>query len=190
MVKGFGRRPLADGRAESGAGVRKPPKEETAGRKGAVWRARLWGFEGRGRLSSEASAADDAGCFQRKRRRRTFSKATMRGSEALASVEGGLATARGQRSRAPARGWTRNRSTLRSRMRGVDHHEVSILIRVGGGGRAGRTPSKVSTTIIRPPQHGQQPKDEAGSASPSALADALSGETLDGASNCRARSMF
>ena len=32
MVKGFGRRPFADGRAGSGAGVRKPPKEETAGR--------------------------------------------------------------------------------------------------------------------------------------------------------------
>ncbi len=36
-VKGFGRRPFWDGRARYGAGVRKPPKEETAGRKGAVW---------------------------------------------------------------------------------------------------------------------------------------------------------
>jgi len=33
-----------------------------------------------------------------------------------------------------------------------DDHEVSILIRPGGGGRAGRTPSKVSMMIIRPPQ--------------------------------------
>jgi hypothetical protein len=36
MVKGFGRRPLARRRARHGeAGVRKPPKEETAVRKGA-----------------------------------------------------------------------------------------------------------------------------------------------------------
>ena len=32
--EGFGRRPLRDVRASCGAGVRKPPKEETAGRKG------------------------------------------------------------------------------------------------------------------------------------------------------------
>ena len=73
---------------------------------------------------------------------------------------------------------------------GGDGHEVSILIRLGGGDRAGRGPSKVSTTIIRPPQHGHWRKDEAGSASPSGSAGALSGETLDGASKCRARSMF
>ena len=34
--------------------------------------------------------------------------------------------------------------------------EVSILIRVGDGERAGRAPSKVSTMIIRPPQQGQR----------------------------------
>lgn len=40
MLKGFGRRPLARRLGEPpGAGVRKPRKEETAGRKGAVW----WG---------------------------------------------------------------------------------------------------------------------------------------------------
>src|SRR5271170_1083560 len=46
-VKGFGRRPLARGGARHGeAGVRKPPKEETAFRKGR-WRRScdLWGFE-------------------------------------------------------------------------------------------------------------------------------------------------
>ena len=32
LVKGFGRRPFCDGRARAGAGARKPPKEETAGR--------------------------------------------------------------------------------------------------------------------------------------------------------------
>ena len=35
--EGFGRRPFAGARAWRGAGVRKPRKEETAGRKGAVW---------------------------------------------------------------------------------------------------------------------------------------------------------
>jgi hypothetical protein len=40
LLKGFGRRPLARRLGEPpGAGVRKPRKEETAGRKGAVW----WG---------------------------------------------------------------------------------------------------------------------------------------------------
>ena len=39
---------------------------------------------------------------------------------------------------------------------GGDAHEVSILIRDGDGGRAGRTPSKVSTTIMRPPQQGHR----------------------------------
>jgi hypothetical protein len=42
---------------------------------------------------------------------------------------------------------------LRSEKRG-DAHEVSILIRLGRGEYAGRTPSKVSALIIRPPQHG------------------------------------
>jgi hypothetical protein len=35
-----------------------------------------------------------------------------------------------------------------------DGHEVSILIRLGDGERAGRAPSKVSTMIIRPPAIG------------------------------------
>ncbi len=49
LVKGFGRRPLAGGGARHGeAGVRKPPKEETAFRK-RRWRRShdLWGFEER-----------------------------------------------------------------------------------------------------------------------------------------------
>jgi hypothetical protein len=78
---------------------------------------------------------------------------------------------------------------VRGGMRG-DGHELSILIRLGDGDRAGRGPSKVSTTIIRPPQHGQRRKDESGSASLPASSGALSGETLDGASKCRARSML
>ena len=45
------------------------------------------------------------------------------------------------------------REGLRGGKRG-DGHEVSILIRVGDGEREERAPSKVSTMIIRPPQHG------------------------------------
>jgi hypothetical protein len=56
---------------------------------------------------------------------------------------------------------------LRGGKRG-DCHEVSIVIRVGDGERAGRAPSKVSTMIIRPPQHGYSRAGEAVSASPSA----------------------
>jgi hypothetical protein len=56
LVKGFGRRPLARGGARHGeAGVRKPPKEETAFRKGRWRRSHdLWGFEDR-RLSAARS---------------------------------------------------------------------------------------------------------------------------------------
>ena len=51
-LKGFGCRPFADARGPTGAGVRKPRKEETAGRKrrGLVG-GELWGFEGRGRIA-------------------------------------------------------------------------------------------------------------------------------------------
>jgi len=48
-------------------------------------------------------------------------------------------------------------------MRGAGH-DVSILIRIGEGDRAGRGPSNVSTTIIRPPQHGQRRAGETSSA--------------------------
>jgi hypothetical protein len=54
-------------------------------------------------------------------------------------------------------------------MRGSDDHELSILIRLGNGGRAGRGPSNVSTMIIRPPQHGQRRAGETSSAWLSAL---------------------
>lgn len=42
-VKGFGRRPITDGGAGFGAGVRKPSTEETAGRKGAGWAVTTYG---------------------------------------------------------------------------------------------------------------------------------------------------
>jgi hypothetical protein len=42
-VKGFGRRPLSGRSSALGAGVRKPPKQETAGRKGAGWSGASYG---------------------------------------------------------------------------------------------------------------------------------------------------
>ena len=97
----------------------------------------LWGFEDRGRLASGASAAGGARSCRRKRRWRAGSVARMRGAGVGAAVGGGLATSRGHRAPAPARGWRRRRSALRGGMRG-DGHEVSILIRLGDGERAGR----------------------------------------------------
>src|SRR5271165_1162886 len=94
MVKGFGRRPFATLGLRPGPALESLPRRKPRGGRGTVWRARLWGFEDRGRLTSEASAMGDARCFQRKRRWLGFSMATMRGSEALASVAGGLATSR------------------------------------------------------------------------------------------------
>ena len=163
LVKGFGRRPIATVGLGPGPALESLPRRKPRGGRGTVWRARLWGFEDRGRLTSEASAAGRARSFQRKGRRRLFSMATMGGSEAFASVEGGLATSRGHCALVPARGWRRRRSTVRGGTHG-DGHEVSILIRLGDGDRAGRGPPNVSTTIMRPPQHGQRRAGERSSA--------------------------
>jgi hypothetical protein len=89
--------------------------------------------------------------------------ARMRGSDALASVAGGLATSRAHRPRILARGRRRKRSTVRGGMRGAGHEE-SILIRFGEGDLAGRGPSNVSMMTIRPPQHGQRRAGETSSA--------------------------
>src|ERR1700722_15555359 len=67
-------------------------------------------------------------------------------------------------------------------MRGAGH-EVSILIRLGDGDRAGRGPSNVSTMIIRPPQHGQR---RAGATS-SASRPASARERWGGALRCGER---
>src|SRR5208337_25072 len=101
------------------------PRRKPRGGRGTVWRARLWGIEGRGRLASEASAIGGAWRLRRKRRRWPFSMATMGRSEALASVARGRATSDGRCARVPARGWRRRRSTVRGGMRG-DGHELSI----------------------------------------------------------------
>jgi hypothetical protein len=66
---------------------------------------------------------------------------------------------------------------------------VSILIGVGDGERAERTPSKVSTMIIRPPQQGHGREGE-GVSSLSASACERSGEALGAGSNWRTRSML
>ena len=173
-AKGFGRRPFATVGLGPGPALESLPRRKPRGGRGTVWRARLWGFEDRGRLASEALAAGDAWCLRRKRRRWPFSMATMRGSEALASIAGGLATSRGRRAHVPARGWRRRRSTVRGGMRG-DGHELSILIRLGDGDLAGRRPSNVSTMIIRPPQHGHRCAGEGLSASLSASAGEVLG---------------
>ncbi len=155
LIRGFRAPALCDGGTAPGAGARSPPRRKPRGGMGTVWRARLWGFEDRERLASEASAIGDARCFQRKRRWLGVSMATLGRSGALASVAGGLATSRGRRARVPARGWRRRRSRVHGGMRG-DGHEVSILTRLGDGVRQGRGPSNVSTMIIRPPQQGQR----------------------------------
>ena len=175
------------GRA-SGPALESLPRGKPRGGSGTVWRARLWGFEDRGRLASEASAIGAARCFQRKRRWLGVSMATMRGSEALASVAGGLAPSRRRRARVPARGWRRRRSTVRGGMRG-DGHELSILIRLGDDARQGRGPSNVSTMIIRPPQQGQRRAGETSSARLSASREGW-GAFSAAASSCRARLML
>ena len=70
---------------------------------------------------------------------------------------------------------------------GATGHEVSILIRLGGGGRG---PSNVSMMIIRPPQHGHRRAGKGVSVSLSASAPARSDKILGAASAWRARSMF
>ena len=188
-MKGFGCRPSVTVGLGRGPASESLPRRKPRGGRGTVWRAGLWGFEDRGRLASEALAAGDAWCLRPKRRRWPLSMATIRGSEALASVAGGLATSRGRRARVPARGWRRRRSTVRGGMRG-DGHELSILIRLGDGERQGRGPSNVSTMIIRPPQQGQRRATETSSAWLSASAGGRWGAAGAAVSNCRARPML
>jgi hypothetical protein len=78
--EGFGCRPLCRcAGAERGAGVRKPRKEETAGRKSRGLAGReLWGFEGRGRIGHMAAGAGCGQCWRRERTRRAFLGARMR----------------------------------------------------------------------------------------------------------------
>ena len=93
MLNGFGRRPFAGGRGSTGAGVRKPRKEETAGRKGRGLAGRdLWGFEGRRRIGRTAAGAGGARCYRCERRRRACSIASMGGAGVSAALGEGLRT--------------------------------------------------------------------------------------------------
>ena len=121
-----------------GAGVRKPRKEETAGRKRCWLVGRdLWGFEDRGRSADVSAEPSGAQSCRREHRRRACSVVRRCGFGVGVTLGAGLRKWRGQRSGGPARGWQRKRSALRGGM-GCDGHEVSILIRFGDGDRAGR----------------------------------------------------
>lgn len=62
-----------------GAGVRKPRKEETAGRKRRGLAGReLWGFWGRGGIAHVAAGVEGGRCYREERTRRAFSGARMR----------------------------------------------------------------------------------------------------------------
>ena len=188
-LKGFGRRPLA-GRSGWARGRRS--KASQGGNRGEEGRCLvgrdLWGFEGRGRSAGGACGGRRRQSCRRERRRRGYSVARMGGSGVGAALGEGLPSLRGHRLPAPARGWRRGEAALRGGRRG-DGHEVSILIRVGDGDRAGRAPSKVSMMIIRPPQQGHRRAGEGVSVSSSASARAL-GRGSGAASNWRARSML
>src|SRR4029077_10605352 len=99
----------------------------------------------------------------------------------------GLGTSHEHRVRVPARGWRGKRLMARGGTHG-DGHEVSILIRLGGGDCAGRGPSNVSTMIMRPPQHGHWCASVLASLAASACA--LPVEASGAASKCRTRSML
>ena len=158
-VKVFGCRPMTNGAANSAlvAGVRKPPREEIAGRDG--WAARaLWRFDrhgwgagwarlGSGAMMDCAGAAEpmasavlgDAG-----RRRSRLDLGPEPGVRARVTVAGRRPVKRTSRFAAPELGRGR--------------HDVSILMaRVGATGRyRGWVPrAKVSMMIMRPPQQGQ-----------------------------------
>ena len=81
MVKGFGRRPIATVEARRRGGVRKPPKEETAGRKGSRGRD-LWGFAGRGRSAGVGPEAAGRRLRRSEGRWRACSIVQMRGLSA------------------------------------------------------------------------------------------------------------
>ena len=139
------------------AGVRKPPREEIAGRDGWASRA-LWRFDrhgwgagwarlGSGAMMDCASAAEpmasavlgDAG-----RRRSRLDLGPEPGVRARVTVAGRRPVKRTSRFAAPELGRGR--------------HDVSILMaRVGATGRyrGGLSLAKVSMMIMRPPQQGQ-----------------------------------
>jgi hypothetical protein len=148
----------------------------------------LWGFEGHGRRcrgDAGAGGVDPGG----------WTKA--RGAFDVGRVKvwrepgAGIGPA-GRGKTAPVCSGARpeaRRSALRGRKRGAAH-EVSILIGVEDGERAGRMRSKVSMTIIRPPQHGHRRSGVGFSMSCSFSARERSGAVSGVASIWRTRSML
>ncbi len=135
----------------SASGIRRIAlKEETAGRKGRPFgRARPMEISG----SQTARICRRGGWWR-----------AILAAETMMTSEFGREDARGSRGRGgrrrtgglvrtsplcSAHGWKRKRSAVRGGVRG-DSHEVSILIRLGGGDRAVCAPWNVSTMIMQP----------------------------------------
>ena len=153
---------MRDGGAGCGAGVRKPPKEETAGRKGRCLVGRdLWGFEDRGRLACASGAAVAGSLAAGPATASVFGRENARawrrggGRRRTGDLVRASSSCSGARLEAKRSGVARREARRRD-------HEVSILIRFGDGDRAGRAPSNVSMMIIRPPQHGHRRAGEGG----------------------------
>jgi len=69
-------------------------------------------------------------------------------------------------------------------------HDVSILNRLAADGLRGRTASKVSTTIIRPPQHGQRGSKAGFGFSRAPTGGGQSDNAIDVVSRLRMRAML
>jgi len=185
--EGFGRRPMRERGCRQEGRRTKASQGGNRGEEGRCTTGRdLWGFEDCERIADVRAEPSGAQSCRREHGRRARSVVSRR-SGVGAAPGADLRTRRGQRCRAPARGWRRKRSALRGGMRDGGH-EVSILMRLGDGDCAGRTPSNVSTMIMRPPQQGQRRAGETSSASPSTSSGGRSGATEEGQSNWRARS--
>jgi hypothetical protein len=111
--------PLRRWRRGAGAGVRKPPKEETAGRKGSGGRD-LWGFAGRGWSAGVGPEAVGRRLRRSEGRWRACSIVPMRGLSASRGAKRLWRGLGGHCHPGPARGWKGKRSTLQGEMRGVD----------------------------------------------------------------------
>ena len=141
------------------AGLRKPPKDETArDRSEAVPRTPgLWGFDDGGGVRGGSAARREKGCERRQSMWRSAPKVS-----AHSDLNGAVVEKRDQ-----GRHWARaaaakDRSavevdSVRASQGGDGDHDVSILMAPGGARgrcRGERPRSKISMTIIRPPQQG------------------------------------
>ena len=155
--EGFGRRPLA-GRS---CGVRgRRSKASQGGNRGEEGGCLAGATYGDLRIAEERGRVARGPVARGVRRREATDGERVR-SRGCAGWRGrgawrGLATWRGRRaSCSGARLEAKSERRCEAGSAATDH-EVSILIRLGDGDRAGRAPSNVSTMIIRPPQQGQR----------------------------------